>query len=72
MAVRFKRVVVSAWCANPAESRNCCRLVLSDEAEIDAAIGRVPWTSPDLLKSAAGRFKKCIDDCGGKTTVVDS
>ncbi|MBX3159085.1 MAG: hypothetical protein KF773_24165 [Deltaproteobacteria bacterium] len=73
MPVRYKRVVVDAWCPNPADSRSCCTTHLGmDQSDVDKAIVRVPWTSLDLLKSTANAFKKCIDDCGGKARVVDA
>jgi hypothetical protein len=67
----MNRVIVSKWCAEPAKSRKCLKLVLADAAEIDAAIAHTPWTSDLVIHAVAKAFHDCILKCGGSAQILE-
>ena len=67
--MEFAKVRVTKWCSS-ADSRECLRGILDDEAQIDKAVKSKPWESPLLTASDADSFVACIGNCDGKATVL--
>jgi hypothetical protein len=61
-----KKVTVSIWCTNPADSRALLEAYATrDAGEIDRALAMPVWTSPCILDTDAEDLAQAIVDAGG-------
>ena len=67
----MRRVRVTRWCRNPAQSRYALRKWLTtDENEIGAAMTSTNWSSPLVSGAAADAFINYLRDHRGEASMA--